>query len=58
MITSANYVVVVADSSKIGREDFVSFAPLSKVDALITDSEISNAYRSQLTEQGLEVVVA
>jgi DeoR family transcriptional regulator, fructose operon transcriptional repressor len=58
MIASANYVVVVADSSKIGREDFVSFAPLSKVDALITDSEISNAYRSQLTEQGIEVVVA
>ena len=49
---------MVADSSKIGREDFVSFAPLSKVDALITDSEISNAYRTQLTEQGIEVVVA
>ena len=39
MIASANYVVVAADSSKVGREDFVSFAPLSSVDALITDSE-------------------
>src|ERR1700758_3106619 len=30
MISCANYVVVVADSTKVGREDFVSFAPLSK----------------------------
>ena len=58
MIASANYVVVVADSSKIGREDFVSFAPLSSVDTLVTDSEISGAYRAQLAERGVEVVVA
>ena len=58
MVQCANYVVVAADSSKVGREDFVSFAPLSSVDALITDSELSNAYREQLTEQGIEVVVA
>ena len=37
MVACANYVVVVADSSKVGREDFVSFAPLSSVDTLITD---------------------
>ena len=58
MIASANYVVVVADSSKVGREDFVSFASLSSVDTLITDSEITASYRDQLTEQGIEVVVA
>ncbi len=58
MVNSANYVVVVADSSKVGREDFVSFAPLSSVDTLITDSEIGDTDRAQLTEQGLEVVVA
>ena len=58
MVNSANYVVAVADSSKVGREDFVSFAPLSSVDTLITDSEISDTDRSQLTEHGVEVVVA
>ncbi|HEX9834364.1 MAG TPA: DeoR/GlpR family DNA-binding transcription regulator, partial [Mycobacterium sp.] len=58
MVGSANYVVAVADSSKIGREDFVSFTPLSSVDTLITDSEITDADRSQFTEQGVEVVVA
>jgi DeoR family fructose operon transcriptional repressor len=58
MVRCANYVVVAADSSKVGREDFVSFAPITSVDTLITDSEISNADRKQLTEQGVEVVCA
>jgi DeoR family fructose operon transcriptional repressor len=58
MVLAANYVVVAADSSKIGREDFVSFAPISRVDTLITDCEISAGDREQLTENGVEVVVA
>jgi DeoR family fructose operon transcriptional repressor len=58
MVSCANYVVAVADSSKVGREDFVSFAPLASVDTLITDSEIAEADRSQLTEHGVEVVIA
>jgi DeoR family fructose operon transcriptional repressor len=58
MVEAANYVVVAADSSKIGREDFVSFAPISSVDTLITDSEITAADRRQLTDSGVEVVVA
>jgi len=58
MVKAANYVVVAADSSKVGREDFVSFAPISSVDTLITDSEISPMDRDQITERGVEVVVA
>jgi DeoR family fructose operon transcriptional repressor len=58
MVAAANYVVVVADSSKVGREDFVSFASISDVDALITDSEISAAARRELSDQGIEVVAA
>jgi DeoR family transcriptional regulator, fructose operon transcriptional repressor len=58
MVRSANYVVVAADSSKVGREDFVSFAPISSVDVLITDAEISAADREQFTQQGVEVVTA
>jgi DeoR family fructose operon transcriptional repressor len=58
MVECANFVVVAADSSKIGREDFVSFAPISSVDTLVTDSEITAADRRQLTDSGIEVVVA
>ena len=52
MVHSANYVVVAADSSKVGREDFVSFAPITSVDTLITDAEISDADRSAVHRAG------
>lgn len=58
MVRSANYVVVVADSSKVNREEFVSFAPISRVDALVTDAEIPDKDRAELTEHGVEVVIA
>jgi DeoR family fructose operon transcriptional repressor len=58
MVHSARYVVVVADSSKVGREDLVSFAPINRVDVLITDAEIGDTDRAQLTDHGVEVVVA
>lgn len=58
MVRAANYVVVAADSSKVGREDFVSFAPISSVDTLITDPEISSAASNELSEQGVEVICA
>ncbi|MCW2652554.1 MAG: DeoR family transcriptional regulator, fructose operon transcriptional repressor [Mycobacterium sp.] len=58
MVHSANYVVVVADSSKVGREELMSFAPIDRVDVLITDSEISGNDRGELTNSGVEVVVA
>lgn len=58
MVRSAHVVVVVADSSKVGREEFVSFAPISGIDALVTDSEISAEDRAALTAQGVDVVVA
>jgi DeoR family fructose operon transcriptional repressor len=58
MVKAANFVVVVADSSKVGREDFVSFAAVSSIDTLITDAEIDEASRTELIEQGVEVVIA
>lgn len=58
MVASANFVVVVADSSKIGQEEFVSFAPIDCVDVLVTDAEISSSDRASLTEIGVDVVVA
>ena len=58
MVGCANFVVVLADSSKIGHEDLVSFAPVDSVNVLVTDSEISSADYARLTEHGLDVVVA
>ena len=58
MVQCANYVVVAADSTKVGREEFVSFAPLRSVDTLITDREIHDEDREELTRNGVEVVTA
>ena len=58
MVGCANFVVVVADSSKIGQEDFISFAAIESVDVLVTDSEASSADREEITRTGVEVVIA
>lgn len=58
MVQCANYVVVAADSSKVGREDLVSFAPIASVDTLITDAEIDDAERRDLAAAGVEVITA
>jgi len=57
MIAVARKVVFLCDSSKIGRESFVRFADLSKIEVLITE-RISGEDRRRFEEQGVEVLVA
>jgi DeoR family transcriptional regulator, fructose operon transcriptional repressor len=58
MVATARKVIVLADSSKVGVELLVAFAPLAAVHVLITDDGISDNDRSELTAAGIEVVVA
>ncbi len=58
MVTAAGFVVVLADSSKVGREDLMSFAPIDRVDVLVTDAELADADRKQFSDRGVEVVTA
>ncbi|QNG21363.1 DeoR/GlpR transcriptional regulator [Rhodococcus triatomae] len=58
MVRSARQVVAVADSSKLGREYLVSFAPADAVDVLVTDAGIDPVDREELTRHGIEVVTA
>ncbi len=58
MVASARRVIVLADSSKIGVELLVTFAPLAAADVLITDDGISPHDRAELSGAGIEVVVA
>lgn len=58
MVGCANYVVVLADSSKIGQEEFISFAPLESIDVLVTDTEITAVQHRDLDGHGMEIVVA
>jgi DeoR family fructose operon transcriptional repressor len=58
MIRAGRKVVVLADSSKLGREHLVRFATPADVDVLVTDAEADPASVAQLEDAGIEVVVA
>ncbi|GAB3354028.1 DeoR/GlpR family DNA-binding transcription regulator [Modestobacter lapidis] len=58
MVRAGQRVVVLADSSKLGREHLVRFAALGDVDVLVTDADAGPDVLADLEEQGVEVVVA
>jgi DeoR family fructose operon transcriptional repressor len=57
MVAAGRRVIVLADSSKVGNDQFARFAELRDVDAVITDSAIASADREALSAAGPEVVV-
>jgi len=58
MARAAQRVIVLADSSKLGREHLVRFAAVEDVDALVTDTEADPGVITELEQMGIEVVVA
>ncbi len=58
MIEAAEEVIVLADSSKLGVDSFVTISPLRKVHILITDSGAPEELLTEFREAGLEVLVA
>ena len=58
LIQSAHQNIVVADSSKFGRTTFTSVAPLSLVNTIITDSQISTETLHSFQDSGIEILIA
>jgi DeoR family fructose operon transcriptional repressor len=58
MVACAHRVVVLADSSKVGREHTVRFAGVDDIDVLVTDTGIADPDLRALRSRDLEVVVA
>ena len=58
MVGSAQRVVVVADSTKIGFESTIRFATLAEIDVLVTDDGLEPADRDAVVAAGVEVVTA
>jgi DeoR family fructose operon transcriptional repressor len=58
MVRAAQRVVVLADSSKLGREHLVRFASPEDVDVLVTDDGADPALVAELEQRGVEVLVA
>jgi DeoR family transcriptional regulator, fructose operon transcriptional repressor len=58
MARAGQRVVVLGDSSKIGREHLVRFATVEDVDVLVTDDEADPAVVAELEFSGIEVLIA
>lgn len=57
MITAAQKVIVLADSSKFGRRGFGRICSLDKVDIVVTDKLIEEKFKKGLEDQGIQVLV-
>jgi DeoR family transcriptional regulator, aga operon transcriptional repressor len=58
MARQAARVVVVADSSKIGRRAFARICTVSEVDVLVTDTGLAEADKARFTDAGVQVITA
>jgi DeoR family fructose operon transcriptional repressor len=51
-------VIVLADSSKLGRRVLVSFLPMDRVNVIVTDSRIHPDFKKALEERNIRVLIA
>lgn len=58
MITNAQRVVVLCDSTKLGNDYLVSFAGIDDIDVVITDNGAPESILEALREREIQVVVA
>jgi len=58
MIESAKQTVVLADSSKIGHEEFALITDLNIVDLLITDSNAPRDIIKRYGEMGVRIIIS
>ncbi|MGX5820882.1 transcriptional repressor AgaR [Chitinophaga lutea] len=57
MIGISKQVVVVADSSKFHRRSFAFIAPITEVDVVVTDADVSAEDRKKLENAGIKVII-
>jgi DeoR family fructose operon transcriptional repressor len=58
MISIANKIILLCDSSKVGRNSFVQFAGLQQIDTIITDEGIDKDDKVDFESNGIEVLIA
>jgi DeoR/GlpR family transcriptional regulator of sugar metabolism len=58
MISAAKEVIAVLDSSKFEKRSFAIIASLEKINAIITDSGISQEMREQIERKGIKLHIA
>ncbi|MCS4535247.1 DeoR/GlpR family DNA-binding transcription regulator [Corynebacterium sp. HS2168-gen11] len=58
MITNAQKVVVLCDSTKMGTDYLVSFGAISDIDVIVTDANVPDSFVKALRDRNIEVVIA
>jgi DeoR family fructose operon transcriptional repressor len=58
MMEQAQEVILLADSSKFGQQALVRLCPLSDVDIIVTDPEISPEHQAQIRDAGCQLIIA
>ena len=58
MIEAADEVIVVADSTKFGRQSLALLSELSEIDYLVVDHEINQMWRDKVQQAGVKLVVS
>ena len=58
MMRAADEVIVVADSTKFGRQSLAHLCPLGDVQHLVVDNEVPEAWRDKAKAAGLQLHVA
>ena len=57
MMTSAEEVIVVADSTKLGHTSLSQLCELKEIDTLVTDHEITEAWRERVAAADVNLIV-
>lgn len=57
MMRAAREVILLTDSSKWAHAGFIKVAPLTDIDVIITDTNLSAEARSAIERQGIELVL-
>lgn len=58
IVNSGRQVIIVADHSKVNKVSYVSLAPLTKINTIVTDEHTDSGFLDGLREAGIFVIVA
>jgi len=58
LMQAADEVIVVADSSKFGRQSLTHLCPLGQVDHIVVDEQISTPWREKILAAGVNLHIA
>lgn len=58
MMQAADEVIIVADSTKFGRQSLARLCPLDAVERLIVDNQLDEAWKREMITAGIDLMIA